>query len=95
MLSFLFSKHKIHGKQEVHTRAPLPVCGKLFAPTTAMSKPNPSLTPKNKERNSHTTQKQTQNVIASSKSYQKWNDELSKFNKREAEKERSKESWKC
>jgi hypothetical protein len=46
------------------------------------------LTPKNKERNLHTTQKQTQNVIASSKSYQKWNDELNKFNKRETEKER-------
>ncbi len=88
MLSFLFSKHMIHGKQEVHTRAPLPVCGKLFAPTTATSKRNPSLTPKNKERNLHTTQKQTQNVIASSKSYQKWNDELNKFNKRETEKER-------
>jgi dihydroorotase-like cyclic amidohydrolase len=62
---------------------------------TAMSKPNPSLTPKSKERNLHTIQKQTQNVIASSKSYQKWNDEFKKFNKRETEKERSKESWRC
>lgn len=60
-----------------------------------MSKANPSLTPKSKERNLHTTQKQTQNVIASSKSYQKWNDEFKKFNKRETEKERSKESWRC